>query len=404
MAKRRSDKTSGGSAAKSRPAARGKGALPGQVVLVLQGGGALGAYQVGVYEALHEAGIEPDWVIGTSIGAINGAIIAGNRPQDRLSRLERFWSAVEHRGLVELPRAAAGFASAFANLTTLAHGIAPFFTPNPASWLGPHIPLGIESAAYYSTAPLAETLGPLIDLEHVNGHGTRLTVGAVNVNTGEMRYFDSRDEPLALHHVLASGALPPAFPAVRIGGEPYWDGGIYSNTPLEAVLDDKPRRDSLIFAVHMWNPEGPEPETLWQVLGRHKEIQYASRARSHIARQKQIHHLRHVIRELAKHVPDGKRESAAVRELTSWGCGTTMHVVRLVAPRIDGEDHTKDIDFTAAGIRARRHAGYAATRRVIRRVPWNAAVDPIEGVVIHDDAGGVRTMAAGVDGFSGRTR
>ncbi len=386
------------------PDASGHAKLPGQVVLVLQGGGALGAYQVGVYEALHEAGIEPDWVIGTSIGAINGAIIAGNGPLERLARLEAFWSAIEHRALFELPRAAANFASAFANFTTLAQGIAPFFTPNPASWFGPHMPLGIESAAYYTTAPLAETLKPLIDLSHVNGRSVRLTVGAVNVNNGEMRYFDSRDEPLALEHIMASGALPPAFPAVRIGGEPYWDGGIYSNTPIEAVLDDKPRRDSLIFAVHMWNPEGPEPETLWQVLGRHKEIQYASRARSHIARQKQIHHLRHIIRELAKHVPDGVRGSAAVRELASWGCGTTMHVVRLIAPRIDGEDHTKDIDFTAAGIRARRHAGYATTRRIIEQAPWREAVDPIEGVVIHDPPTGARPLAVGVDGFAGRTK
>jgi len=393
--------------AKRAPAARaepGNGALPGQVVLVMQGGGALGAYQVGVYQALHEAGIEPDWVIGTSIGAINGAIIAGNRPEDRLPRLEAFWSAIEHRALIELPGAAADLSNAFASLTTLAQGIAPFFLPNPASWFGPHMPLGVEGAAYYTTSPLAETLRPLVDLDYVNRHAVRLTVGAVNVTNGEMRYFDSRDERLALEHVMASGALPPAFPAVRIGGEPYWDGGIYSNTPIEAVLDDKPRRDSLIFAVHMWNPEGPEPETLWQVMGRHKEIQYASRARSHIARQKQIHHLRHIIRELAKHVPDAARDSAAVRELASWGCGTTMHVVRLVAPRIDGEDHTKDIDFTAAGIRARRHAGYAATRRMIQRSPWRGPVDPIEGVVIHDPSTVSRPIAAGVDGFAGRTK
>ncbi|HTS21342.1 MAG TPA: patatin-like phospholipase family protein [Casimicrobiaceae bacterium] len=391
------------SAVKGASASR-SGALPEQVVLVLQGGGALGAYQVGVYQALHEAGIEPDWIIGTSIGAINGAIIAGNRPGDRLARLDEFWSAIEHRTLAEWPHPGPDLASAFASWTTLAHGIAPFFVPNPASWFGPHVPLGVEAASYYSTAPLVETLRPLIDLGHVNGHGVRLTVGAVNVNRGEMRYFDSRDQPLALEHILASGALPPAFPAVRIDGEPYWDGGIYSNTPIEAVLDDRPRRDSLIFAVHMWNPEGPEPETLWQVIGRQKEIQYASRARSHIARQKQIHHLRHIIRELARHVPESARQSAAVRELASWGCGTTMHVVRLVAPRLDGEDHTKDIDFTAAGIRARRHAGYAATRRVIQRAPWSAAVDPIEGVVIHDPASAARPIAAGVDGFAGRTR
>ncbi len=200
-----------------------------------------------------------------------------------------------------------------------------------------------------------------------------------------MRYFDSRDEVVHLDHVLASGALPPAFPAVRIDGDPYWDGGIYSNTPIEAVLDDKPRRDSVIFTVHMWNPEGAEPETLWEVMGRQKDIQFASRARSHIARQKQIHHLRHIIRELAKKLPENSR-SAEVKELASWGCGTTMHVVRLVAPRLDGEDHTKDIDFTPSGIRARWQAGYADTKRMLERAPWKQPVDPTEGVIIHENS------------------
>jgi NTE family protein len=264
--------------------------------------------------------------------------------------------------------------------------------------------VGVESAAYYTTAPLRDTLSELIDLDQLNSCSPRLTVGAVNVRNGEMRYFDTRDESLAIDHVMASGALPPAFPAIRIDGEPYWDGGIYSNTPIEAVLDDKPRRDSLIFAVHMWNPEGPEPETLWQVMSRQKDIQYASRAKSHVARQKQIHHLRHIIRELAKHVPDKARASEQVRELTSWGCGTTMHVVRLVAPRLDGEDQTKDIDFTPAGIRARWQAGYAAARRAVHRAQWEAPVGPIEGVVVHDPGSGARPLAAGIDGFAGRTR
>ena len=181
--------------------------------------------------------------------------------------------------------------------------------PNPLAWLSAHAQLGVERAAYYSTAPLRDTLADLVDLDRIAGSHTRLTVGAVNVRNGEMRYFDSRDETVHLDHVLASGALPPAFPAVRIDGEPYWDGGIYSNTPIEAVLDDKPRHDSVIFTVHMWNPEGAEPETLWQVMGRQKDIQFASRARSHIARQKQIHHLRHIIRELAKKLPGKARAS-----------------------------------------------------------------------------------------------
>jgi NTE family protein len=379
--------------------------LPKQVVLVLQGGGALGAYQIGVYEALHEAGIEPDWVIGTSIGAINAALIAGNAPENRLDRLREFWSRVEQKSGNDLARFFTGLANIPANLSTVTRGIPDFFVPNPMAWLSSHLPLGVERAAYYTTAPLRATLTDLVDLEHINSRRTRLTVGAVNVRNGEMRYFDSRDETVHLDHVLASGALPPAFPAVRIDGDPYWDGGIYSNTPIEAVLDDKPRRDSLIFTVHMWNPEGAEPETLWQVMGRQKDIQFASRARSHIARQKQIHHLRHIIRELSKKVPEATRNAPEVKELASWGCGTTMHVARLIAPMLDGEDHTKDIDFTPSGIRARWQAGFADTKRMLERKPWTKPVDVTEGVVIHENAAQLApTIAKGVDGFSGRTR
>jgi len=389
----------------ARAGAPAKRDLPGQVVLVLQGGGALGAYQVGVCEALHDAGIEPDWVIGTSIGAINAALIAGNEPGQRLPRLREFWHRVEQRAHGDLARFFTGLANLPANALTLTRGIPDFFVPNPWAWLSAHTQLGVEQAAYYSTAPLRATLAGLVDLERIHARRTRLTVGAVNVRNGEMRYFDSRDETVHLDHVLASGALPPAFPAVRIDGDPYWDGGIYSNTPIEAVLDDKPRQDSVIFTVHMWNPEGPEPETLWQVMGRQKDIQYASRARSHIARQKQIHHLRHVIRELTKKLPERVRSTAEARELASWGCGTTMHVVRLVAPGVEGEDHTKDIDFTPAGIHARWQAGLADAKRMLRRAPWERPVDPTEGVVIHDGATQLAPkLAQGVDGFAGRTR
>ncbi len=362
-----------------------KPATFGQTVLVLQGGGALGAYQVGVYQAMHEAGIEPDWVIGTSIGAINAALIAGNRPEQRMQRLHAFWDRIERGspadGLVKMWQ---GLGNVFSNMQTVAQGVPSFFKPNPQSWRGVHANLGVEQAAYYDTSPLRETLNSLVDFEWMQHCDTRLTVGAVNANSGEMRYFDSNEMPLNADHVMASGALPPAFPAIRIDGEPYWDGGIYSNTPIEAVLEDKPRRDATIFAVNVWRPEGPEPESIWQVMGRQKDIQFASRADSHIAKQKQIHRLRHVVRELAKHLPASKRDLAAVRELSSWGCGTTMHVVRLLAPRLDGEDHTKDIDFTPAGVHARWHAGYVDATRAIDKAPWADAVDPIDGVVVHE--------------------
>jgi NTE family protein len=361
----------------------GNGALPGQVVLVLQGGGALGAYQVGVYQALHEAGIEPDWVIGTSIGAINASLIAGNPPEKRMQRLEQFWRQMELSvgGTESLDWF--GLGALATNMATMVRGIPNFFKPNPLALRGSTAPVGVESASYYSTSPLRETLGSLVDFEYLCQCRTRMTVGAVNVCSGRMHYFDTSKARLSVDHVMASGALPPAFAAVRIDGEPYWDGGIFSNTPIEAVLDDKPRRDSLIFAVNVWHQSGPEPESIWQVMGRQKDIQFASRADSHISRQKQIHRLRHVIRELHRRIPESAQADPKVKELASWGCGTIMHVAHLLAPRLDGEDHTKDIDFTPAGVRARRQAGYADTIKMIERAPWREAGDPIEGVLEH---------------------
>jgi NTE family protein len=357
----------------------------GQVVLVLQGGGALGAYQAGVYEALHEAGIEPDWVIGTSIGAINAALIAGNPPERRLERLHSFWQAMQ-RGSSEAGGVfdVFGLGRASATLGTVLRGMPDFFTPNLHAWRGPLAPIGVEHASYYSTEPLRQTLQELVDVDYLCQCKTRMTVGAVNVVSGTMRYFDNRNEPLGIEHVMASGALPPAFAAVRVDGQPYWDGGIYSNTPIEAVLDDKPRRDSLIFAVNVWHQTGPEPESIWQVMARQKDIQYASRADSHITRQKQIHRLRHVIRELTRAMSPAQRARPEVQELASWGCGTTVHVAHMLAPRLDGEDHTKDIDFTPDGVRERHAAGLADTRRMLERAPWaHVAADPIEGVIEH---------------------
>jgi NTE family protein len=360
-----------------------KAGVPGQVVLVFQGGGALGAYQVGVYQALHEAGIEPDWVIGTSIGAINAALICGNEPRHRLDRLNAFWKQIEQQDFPASAFDPFGVAAMLGTMTTVLRGIPSFFTPNLAALRGTRSEASVEEASYYSTAPLRQTLDELVDWKYLCDCKTRLTVGAVNVCSGHMRYFDSREERLGVEHIMASGALPPAFGAIRIDGQPYWDGGIYSNTPIEAVLDDKPRRDSLIFAVNVWHQEAPEPNSIWEVMARTKDIQFASRADNHIARQKQIHRLRHVIRELTKEVPSGKQSDARVKELASWGCGTQMHVAHLLAPRIKSEDHTKDIDFTPNGIRARRDAGYSDTMRMIGRAPWQAAADPIEGVIEH---------------------
>jgi len=358
--------------------------LPGQVVLVLQGGGALGSYQAGVYQALQEAGIEPDWIIGTSIGAINASLIAGNAPQARLPRLREFWKRMEQSPVWDFRGAFPGFNERLSYWSTITHGIAGFFRPNALAHAGDSYPLGAEHAGYYTTAPLQKTLTELVDFDLVNRCTPRLTVGAAHVRSSQMRYFDSRNGALDVKHIMASGALPPAFPAVRIDGELYWDGGILSNTPTEVVFDDNPRKNSLIFAVHLWNPMGSEPTTMAEVLNRHKDVQYSSRISSHITRQQQAHRLRHVINQLAAKLPEAERNSPAVRELAGYGCQTKMHVVRLLAPQLDRETHTKDIDFSPAGIMQRWDAGYAHTKAALERKPWVGEFDPLSGVVLHE--------------------
>ena len=354
-----------------------------QIVLVLQGGGALGAYQAGVYHALHEHGIEPDWIIGTSIGAINASLIAGNPSSERLDKLKEFWTRMAYRPPFGVP-AWTGMPDTIAYWRTLLRGIPAFFEPNPGAFLGTHVPLGADSAGFYSTDPLEQTLLELVDFSLVNKCRPRLTVGAAHVRTSEMKYFDSRDGEIGVRHIMASGALPPAFPAVRIDGELYWDGGILSNTPTEAIFDDNPRKNSLIFAVHLWNPMGDEPGTIWEVLNRHKDIQYSSRVASHIARQRQMHHMRHIISDLGQLLPDDVRKRPEVRELTAYGCPTVMHVVRLLAPQLENENHTKDVDFSPSSIRLRWEAGYAKTMRALDQAPWENEFDPLEGVILHE--------------------
>ena len=356
----------------------------GQVVLVFQGGGALGAYQAGVYQALHEAGIEPDWIIGTSIGAINAALIAGSTAGTRVDALRRFWNRVEQKDMSKWFPFAPALARAMPNLDAMTRGIPGFYEPNLTAALGVKATMPPEKVAYYSTEPLAKTLAELVDFKQLNAGAPRLTVGTAHVTTSEMKYFDSRDTTLDARHVMASGALPPAFPAVRIDGDLYWDGGILSNTPVEAVFDDKPRRNSIVISVHIWNPDGDEPTTIWQALNRQKDIQYSSRTSSHIQRQQQIHHLRHIIAELSAKMQPELRESQAMRDMAAYGCLTQMHVVRLLAPQLAGEDQTKDIDFSPQGIGQRWNAGHADTVNMLEKAPWEAQVDPLQGFHLHE--------------------
>jgi NTE family protein len=346
--------------------------LPGQVVLVLQGGGAPGCYQAGVYQAMHEAGIEPDWVIGTSIGAINGAIIAGNKIGDRLDQLHKFWSSLE-----------GWFAGPWGSLTTLLAGVPGFFAPNPAVAWGLETKVGIERAALYSIDPLKKLLPKLVDFDLINSGKPRFTVGLVNVRSGQMRYFDNREGAIGLDHVLGSSAIPPSFPAVRLDGEAYWDGGIYSNTPVEVVFDDNPRRSSVVFAVQIWHTQSAEPDSIAQVFMRQKDILFGSRSRSHIARHAQLHRMRQVVRELYKMLPEERRNTPEAKALAAYGCATFMHLLEINARPIDGESNMRDFDFSKAAINARWRAGYTDAQGMIARRPWENPVDPLVGVAVY---------------------
>jgi NTE family protein len=290
---------------------------------------------------------------------------------------------------------AAEFANRAAHVSAFLGGVPGYYRPNPAFALGPAAPVGVERASLYTTDQLKKTMTRLTDPAWFNSGAPRLTVSTVNVKTGLMHYWDSARMPLSLTHVLASAALPISFPAVRIDGDPYWDGGIYSNTPIEVVFDDNPRRDSIVFADQMWHSSGPEPQTFLDVLSREKDIQFASRDATYIARQQDLHRLRHVVRELVRLMPEGQRDTPEVKELAEYGCKTFMHIVRLNAPYIDGEGNSRDFDFTREGIRVRWGAGYDDTRRVLAERPWEKEVDPMAGVAVYDSKPAHLTFSAG---------
>lgn len=354
-----------------------------RIALLLQGGGALGAYQVGVFEALTEHGYTPDWIAGTSIGAINGALIAGNAPQQRLARLDEFWRGIASEDPFKFaPQADSlrrfdGFLSAMHSLVL---GQAGFFRPR----LNPFGGSDAETASFYDTTPLKRTLERLVDFDLLNDGGMRLSVGAVSVTRGDLAYFDTNHQRLGAEHIMASGALPPGFPAVRVDGELFWDGGLYSNTPLETVLEELPRTSTLCFAINLWNRGGVEPVSIPDVLTREKEIRYASRFRNQVEEYRERHDMRRAIRALFDELPAEKRALPEFRKLADFGCRTTMHVVHLGHVSYDWELSSKDVDFSQSTLKERRRRGYRDAVRMLDAEPWKRDPGKYTGVVVHE--------------------
>ncbi|MGH8806617.1 MAG: patatin-like phospholipase family protein [Noviherbaspirillum sp.] len=359
-----------------------------RVALVLQGGGALGAYQAGVYQALHEHELTPDWVVGTSIGAINGAIIAGNPRSTRLAQLKAFWDEVSHHDLLDMhkvPDPMRRLNIMLATFDAITRGVSGFYAPRPFNPFAIDWPVPPEAAGFYDTSELEKTLTRLVDLDHLNAPDTmRLTVSAIKVTCGQLNNFDTKREPVGIRHVMASGALPPGFPPVRIDGELYWDGGLYSNTPLETVLADEPRVDTICFMVDLWSPDGPEPLTLEQVHTRQKDVLYASRSRRHIDAYLRGHRLRRLVRMLREKVPDGQLSADEVAELDKVGMHTTMQIVRLAYSGRDWQMASKDINFSKGSIEWRWSQGYQDALRAIEHGGWRAELPEETGVLVHE--------------------
>ena len=359
-----------------------------RIVLVLQGGGALGAYQAGVYQALHEHDLAPDWIVGTSIGAINAALIAGNQQADRLQRVKAFWDRVAHPDRIDMARV--GDEQRRTNIwmntfDTVMRGAPGFFRPRYFSGFAAGLPVAPDEASYYDTTPLRDTLDELVDFDYLNEPGgIRLTVNAVKVCTGELVHFDSLNGELSADHVRASGSLPPAFPAVRIDGDLYWDGGLYSNTPLESVLAELPEGDTLCFLVDLWSAHGAEPATMDEVQTRQKDVTYASRTQRHIDDYVGTYKMQQKLRELYTRLPEGDRSAADRQELAALGVDATLHIVRLAYAGTDWHMAAKDVNFSKGSIEWRWDQGYRDALRALKHAGWLGKYSEDTAVVVHE--------------------
>jgi NTE family protein len=344
------------------------------VALVLQGGGALGAYQAGVYEALAEAGIHLDWIAGVSIGAINAAIIAGNPPNSRVDRLREFWTQVSSGPWSCLGEASFGVAkgdtarnilNAMSAGFALASGARDFFAIRPVTpWLQPTGT--IEATSFYDTSDLKRTLERLVDFDRLNAGVTRFSVGAVNVRTGNFLYFDTTTHTIAAEHIMASGALPPGFPAVEIEGEYYWDGGLVSNTPLQWLAHGQPRRDTLAFQVDLWNAHGELPRNVFEVTTREKEIRYSSRTRAGTDQFTHIQEMRYALAGLLEKLPEDLKNGPEARLLGTAADRKVYNIIHLIYRAKTYEGHSKDYEFSRLSMKEHWRAGHYDARRTLR--------------------------------------
>jgi NTE family protein len=364
------------------------------VALVLQGGGALGAYQAGVYEGLHEAGIRPTWLAGISIGALNAAVIGGSPESQRVDRLREFWETicaapVQWADGEDLP-SALPFAfdlrsvrNMAAAMQALIMGQTGFFKPRfPPPFLS--LFSGDAATSFYDTTPLRETLEHLVDFDLLNSGNVRVSVDAVNIRSGNLVHFDTAERRLRAEHFMASGALPPGFPAIEIDGEYYWDGGVVSNTPLSRVLSCEPRRDTLTFQVDLWSAKGRLPYDLREVLSRQKDIQYSSRTRTITNQWLQMQKMRQALHDLMAKLPETAKNDPEIRSIADLASHRAYNIVHLIYQSKAFEGHSKDYEFGLAAMREHWQSGLDDIRRTLADPRRLNRPHPDVGIVTHD--------------------
>jgi NTE family protein len=357
-----------------------------RIALVLQGGGALGAYQAGVYQAMHEAGVEPDWVSGVSIGAINSAIIAGNPPNRRLRQLRAFWERITERKIWAFTPDGDVFRkarNATSSMLTMMQGQPGFFSPRfPNPWLSL---AGAQTAtSCYDTAPLRQTLLELVDFSLINDRSTRFSVGAVNVLTGNFVYFDNAVEEIEPEHIMASGALPPALPMVKIGTDYYWDGGIVSNTPLQHLLEQEDNLNTMVFQVDLFSARGVLPRDIEDVLGRHKDIMYSSRTRYTTDVFRRIHNWQVSLYQALLRIPEDKLTDRDREQKARLAKLPDVAILHIIYQQKAYEGHAKDHEFSGTSMREHWQSGYEDTKRTLKHQKWLKMPSPGSGILVHD--------------------
>lgn len=363
------------------------------IALLLQGGGSLGAYQGGVYQALYEHNIHPDWFSGTSIGAINGAIIIGNPPEQRIQKLREFWELITPKYLPNyledyFPNYHEGdiartYLNQMSSTIAATKGVEGFFKARPVSpWL--QQPGTSEARSYYDPSELRDTLNSFIDFKLINGGKERLSICASNVKTGNSLYFDTDTHEISVDHIMAAAALPPGFPPVEIEGEYYWDGGLVSNTPLQWVLDGSPCQDTLIFQVDLWSARGSLPRNMPEVMTRLKEIQYSSRTRSNTTRFMDFQKMRYAIADFLDSLADDLKNKPEYEFLRAIATRNIYNIVHLIYRPRNYEGNSKDYEFSRLSMEDHWNAGYYNTIHSLRHPETIQRHDEREAVITFD--------------------